>query len=462
MFKKIGKKAMIILSMAVFALTSCLMPLTAEAKTPGSIGYNGSTALLHAVSAYAQTDLKYITASTGKLSPAFSPGTLNYSLALKESADKVTLKAAAASSKSSASPTKKTYTVKKGQSVSASIKVKGLSGSKTYKVSITRAKSTNANLKSLKTSSSSCALKPAFKADKTSYTVTLPASMSSFTVSASPADSLSKATVQVTKKGVTKTTKTVSLNKGETATVTVTVNAQAGNTKVYTIAVNRLYGQWQQVWSDEFGGTSLDSSKWNAIDNGKNSNGELQYYLPRNVSVSNGYLYLTGKRETYKGMKYTSGYINTSGKFSLQYGKIEARIKLPIGYGFFPAFWLWQDNMKNPYQEIDIMEHIGRYPTRVYFCHHFTVKKKTTHDFKIYNIKKNTDFHTYRLEWTEKELRGYVDGKLYYKSTKNIPKESMFIVLNFAIGGVWPYSPKSSTKLPNSLVVDWVRVSKYI
>jgi len=461
--KKYAGSAIRIFVLAIFAFALCSFSVT-DARAFGINANPDHSETAYGVEAASgDAGLKAITVSSGTLSPAFDPDVLNYTLSVKESVSKVTVKASAADIKASVSPAKKTYTLKSGQTITACITVKAPSGTaKVYRVAITRAKSTNANLKSLKTSSSACPLKPSFKPGITNYSIVLPANKGSLTVSAIRADKLSKVSVQTVKGGAAQNTGKVVLDKGQSAAVIVTVTAQAGNKKVYTIHVNRLFGKWDLIWNDEFDGTGVDTSKWTALEEKDGGFKSLQYYRPENVTVSGGKLTITARKEKYKGKSYTSGFVETSGKFNYKYGKIEARIKIPAGYGFFPAFWLWQENHKKPYQEIDIMENIGRYKTTIYSCHHYTAGKRITHDYGKIKIKNANAFHTYTLVWTEKELKSYVDGKLYFKTKKKIPKESMYIILNLAVGGVWPHSPKKSTKFPSSFIIDYVRVYKYI
>ena len=127
---------------------------------------------------------------------------------------------------------------------------------------------------------------------------------------------------------------------------------------------------WQLVWSDEFGSSSLDATKWtHSIGTGDWGwgNGELQYYQSNNTTISNGKLTIEAKEEP-QGITgqwgvpyyYSSSKITTYNKFDFRYGKVEARIKSIDGEGFWPAFWLlpnggcWPEN-----GEIDIMEQWG-------------------------------------------------------------------------------------------------------
>ena len=86
---------------------------------------------------------------------------------------------------------------------------------------------------------------------------------------------------------------------------------------------------WNLVWSDEFDGSSLDTSKWN-IQTGDGTaegipgwgNNELQSYQAANVSVSGGSLFITARIESEDGREYTSGRINTDGKLDFKYGRV--------------------------------------------------------------------------------------------------------------------------------------------
>jgi len=124
---------------------------------------------------------------------------------------------------------------------------------------------------------------------------------------------------------------------------------------------------YKLIWSDEFDSTSLDPSIWSfeTGNNGGWGNNELEYYTNRtqNCNVQNGMLNFTAVKESYSGYNYTSARILTQNKFSVKYGKIEARIKLPYGQGIWPAFWMLGDDINQVSWpgcgEIDIMELIG-------------------------------------------------------------------------------------------------------
>lgn len=171
--------------------------------------------------------------STGTLSQPFDPNVTDYTLSLDENTSSVMLKAAKSNAMASVSPASKKLTLKNGQTKVLKFTVKAQSGAKkTYTVTVTRAPSTNTNLKTLKASSP---LSPGFNAGVTDYTVTLPVDKAAVTISAKAFDKLSKVTINGAKKSSLK----VTLANGQSTTVSVVVTSQAGTTKEYRILVQR-------------------------------------------------------------------------------------------------------------------------------------------------------------------------------------------------------------------------------
>src|SRR5271165_2705695 len=217
---------------------------------------------------------------------------------------------------------------------------------------------------------------------------------------------------------------------------------------------------YQLVWSDEFSGadgSAPDAGKW-AIQKGGNGwgNNELEYYTarPQNVQVSGGNLVITPLKEDYTGpdqvsRHYTSARLQTKGLFSQQYGRFEARIKIPKGQGMWPAFWmLGSDIDTNPWPacgEIDIMENIGKEPAINHGSLHGPgyAPGNVTASFTIPTGALSDDFHLYAVEWEAQQVRFYVDSTLYATFTpSNLPQGSpwefnkpFFLLLNVAVGG---------------------------
>jgi beta-glucanase (GH16 family) len=243
--------------------------------------------------------------------------------------------------------------------------------------------------------------------------------------------------------------------------------------------------KWVLTWSDEFNGangTLPDASNWTMITGGHGfGNNELQYYTDRvqNVKQENGSLVITAINESFTGSdkltrQYTSARMKTAGKFSQQYGRFEARIKLPEGRGMWPAFWLLGDNKARwPLcGEIDVMENVGSDPTTVLGTLHgpgYSGDKGISKKYQLPSGKRGSDdFHVYAVEWEPNVIRFYVDDILYVTRTPaDLPPGTdwvfdhpFFVILNLAVGGNLPGNPDESTKLPQSMAVDYVRVYK--
>jgi beta-glucanase (GH16 family) len=212
--------------------------------------------------------------------------------------------------------------------------------------------------------------------------------------------------------------------------------------------------KWQLIGEDEFDKPELNMEYWTEIDRRNNFNGELQYFSPANSFVEDGYLILEARKEKKGGRRYTSGMVQTLGKLSVQYGRIEARISLPVGKGFFPAFWMLAEEDT---AEIDIMEMIGSEPTLIYGCNHYVKGRSLSKNWGMTTVADPEAFHVYSVEWDEHSISWYVDGQFYYSTDVGIPDEPMYLILTLAVGGEWPGSPDASTVFPSRMAVDYVR-----
>jgi beta-glucanase (GH16 family) len=244
--------------------------------------------------------------------------------------------------------------------------------------------------------------------------------------------------------------------------------------------VDAVLAGWKLTWSDEFDGPQgapPDKTKWTPQIGVSGSNGELEYYTGRASNLAldgSGHLLITGLREAYMGSNYTSARIDTAGKFAQMYGRFESRMKLPVGQGLWPAFWMLGSNIGQvgwpTCGEIDIMENIGRAPTQNNGAIHglgYTGANIT----KEYILPGgySSDFHVFAAEVEQNVVRLYVDDNLYMTETSaNLAglggglmwafNQPFYMILNVAIGGGYPGNPNNTTPFPQSLTVDYVRV----
>jgi beta-glucanase (GH16 family) len=239
---------------------------------------------------------------------------------------------------------------------------------------------------------------------------------------------------------------------------------------------------WTLVWRDEFDGpkgSPPDSSKWTPVVAPASSNMELEYYTarPENLALDgNGNLTITARSEAYMGLKYTSARIETVGKFEQAYGRWESRIKIPRGQGIWPAFWIMGNNADVGWPargELDIEENRGKEPTISIGAMHGPGYSGSL-DFRAQHVIAEgvwQNFHVFTCEWELNVVRWYVDGELFETRTpadlaarggnlKWVYDHPFYIIMNVAVGGLFPGSPDATTPFPQALVADYVRVYK--
>ncbi|MFI6099258.1 family 16 glycosylhydrolase [Lentzea sp. NPDC051213] len=238
------------------------------------------------------------------------------------------------------------------------------------------------------------------------------------------------------------------------------------------------------TFADEFNGpagTPVDGNKWR-VETGNNggNNREYQYYTTRTQNVAmdgQGNLVITARRENpgnyncwYGRCQYTSARLNTSGKFSQTYGHFEIRMKMSHGQGMWPAFWMmgttgggWPNN-----GEIDVMENIGREPNTVHGTIHGPGYSGAGGIGAGFTGPRFADgFHTFRLDWAPNSLVWSVDNRVFQRRTPAdlggrqwvFNNRPFYMLLNLAVGGDWPGAPNAGTPMPNTIVIDYVRVT---
>ncbi|SDG38204.1 Glycosyl hydrolases family 16 [Psychroflexus sediminis] len=236
------------------------------------------------------------------------------------------------------------------------------------------------------------------------------------------------------------------------------------------------------VMEEQFEGSELDPSLWSfVVGDGSEEgipgwgNNELQHYTDReeNLKVENGMLVITARQESFEGSAYTSARIVTKAKFEKQYGRIEARMKMPWGAGLWPAFWMLGtdiDQVGWPQTgEIDIMEYDGSEPTIVHGSVHgpgYSGGNAVTKSYEFMDERLDTGFHTYGIEWGKNYINYYVDDVLYNQITPDdedltgewVFNKPFYIIINMAVGGSFVGPPNANTVFPQTLEVDYVKV----
>ena len=224
-------------------------------------------------------------------------------------------------------------------------------------------------------------------------------------------------------------------------------------------------GSWNLAFHDEFEDTTLDTGRWSTQYPRSGSmccsnprNGEAQWYLARNVVEQDGELHLVAKRESVNGFNYSSGLIQSKSSFNFTYGYAEARMWLPKGRGFWPAFWTWPRNEQWP-PEIDAVEFYGDNVRNVYLTYHAPGGGDQS---IISRADWTTGWHTFAIDWRPGSIRWYIDGiQVKARSSSDVSNVPMYLIANLAIAdGSNAPAPTSGTPLPSRLRIDWIRVWK--
>lgn len=227
------------------------------------------------------------------------------------------------------------------------------------------------------------------------------------------------------------------------------------------------------VFADEFAGAAIDRSVWSFGSGFTNDN--VHYYTDRtlNAQVSGGMLQIIARMESYNGYAFTSALLQTKNVISWRYGRIEARMKMPAGAGFVPAFWMMPADDRYGWWpcsgEIDIMEYPSTEVNKIYGTAHargysaFTGSAPRSASLTVQDAA--SAFHVYAVEWSPDTINYYVDQTKYHTVTNDHTGASawpfdqpFYIIVNLAVGGGWVGTPGASTVFPATMEVDYVRV----
>jgi beta-glucanase (GH16 family) len=236
------------------------------------------------------------------------------------------------------------------------------------------------------------------------------------------------------------------------------------------------------IWSDEFNDGAVNLSNW-VYETGDGTayglpagwgNSELQLYTTQQENsgietdgeISSLYLRATGDAAG----GYSSAKLTTNKLFSMHFGRIDVKAKMPSGKGLWPAIWMLGDNKGQidwpGCGEIDIVEILGDEPNKMYSTLHYTNSEKKHGQLQGSNTLSSgtyaNAYHVYSLDWTPEALAFSIDGVAFQRMPIEADMKeflrSFYLVMNVAVGGNWPGSPDENTTFPQSMNVDYVRV----
>lgn len=270
---------------------------------------------------------------------------------------------------------------------------------------------------------------------------------------------------------------------GEEVSLKATITYQTEN-KEEEQTTDLSYEGYNLKWEDQFEGESLNRDDWNVeLHDPGWVNNELQSYVdsPENIYLQDGSLVLKPVENMNEdgSVSYTSGRINTQHKHDFKYGLFEARVKVPEGQGFLPAFWMMptDENLYGQWPrcgEIDIMEVLGNNTDTSYGTIHYgNPHSESQGSYTLDEGSFSEEYHVFDVEWEPGKISWYVDGKLihtednWYSATEGQGEitypapfdQPFYIILNLAVGGNWPGNPDDTTDIENSAYyIDYVKV----
>ncbi len=242
--------------------------------------------------------------------------------------------------------------------------------------------------------------------------------------------------------------------------------------------------EYSLVWEDNFDAATLNRDDWNVeLHEPGWVNAEWQEYVDseENIFIEDGKLVIRPIKtvDADGNDYYTSGRVSTQNKQDFTYGIFEAKLKVPEGVGYLPAFWLMatDENVYGQWPrcgEIDIMEVHGSNPKTTYATLHYGNPHGQSQGSKTLSQGSFAeDFHTYTVEWNPGEIKWYVDGFLihteteWFSVTENQGKitypapfdQPFYMILNLAVGGSWVGYPDETTDFENARYeIDYVKV----
>ncbi|MDE5966846.1 MAG: carbohydrate binding domain-containing protein [Lachnospiraceae bacterium] len=275
---------------------------------------------------------------------------------------------------------------------------------------------------------------------------------------------------------------TATPTEATTATPTETPTEEPTEATTEEAVTIPSYDDFELKWEDDFDGETLNEADWNYETHEKGwVNSELQAYVKSddNIYLDDGNLVIkpvkTGEGDD---ATYTSGRINTQGKHDFTYGRFEARVKVPEGKGYLPAFWMMPTNESVYGQwprcgEIDIMEVMGQETNKAYGTIHFGNPHAERQGTKVLaEGDYASEWHVFTVDWEPGKITWYVDGVKYHEAsdwhsttegqgTVSYPApfdQPFYMILNLAVGGSWVGYPDETTDFENqTFMVDYVR-----
>lgn len=229
--------------------------------------------------------------------------------------------------------------------------------------------------------------------------------------------------------------------------------------------------KWEPIkeLTDEFNGNKLDSEKWYDHNPGWKGR-EPGYFSPKNVEVRDGELRLTARAEDLPDLPkgyHTFTTAAVKSKALVKYGYFEIRCK-PMNSHASSAFWFYESTPEI-WTEIDVFEigggapeHEKKYHMTVHVMHSPTVKEHISDSTAWISPDRLADsYRVYALEWDEKTLKWYVDGKVVRTLENKHWHQALAMNFDSETMPEWFGLPKKE-ELPSTFHIDYIRSWKKV
>jgi beta-glucanase (GH16 family) len=251
-------------------------------------------------------------------------------------------------------------------------------------------------------------------------------------------------------------------------------------------------------FEDTFGGTSLDTTKWNPYVTSNsargvpwNTNGHggsslqnpvvianQEYYLPTQAIVNNGLDLMAQETQTAgmlagvpKTYAWRSGAVTTYGKFQFTGGYVQIVAKMPSSPGMWPSLWTLPGPGATNGDDVEIDMFEGGYygngvdPLQNYSWHLHTQQGLEGGVTNV-GVDLSAEFHTYGMQWVpDQSIKWFLDGQLVGEVTEKqtpIPDEPMELIMNLAISNstsaAYRTTPDESTATVDNLLIQKVQI----
>lgn len=265
-------------------------------------------------------------------------------------------------------------------------------------------------------------------------------------------------------------------------------NCQTGTNTNKGYDASKTHPGYSLVWSDEFDGDTLDSTKWGFhVGTGCPNlcgwgNNEKQYFTNRidNTYLENGNLIIKAKSEEINDKEYSSARIHTDNNFEFKYGRVDIRARMPSVPGTWAALFMMNKNytLEDPTAywpsggEIDIMEYIGENHNDILGTSHFGADV-TNHRFNsihfgaLNNQGFDEVYYVFSIIWEENKITWLVNDLKYNEITPELTSnngqpypfnDEFYFVLALSVGGNLTNISPIPENFPAYLIVDYIRV----